>query len=190
MKHKEIINKYKEFIGKFDLQKFAEPISGAKIIYLFRIFEEAATEDATLLAFQTEGTETITKDADSTATKSGNIRVPNPAEVEVSLTALLSKGDKKIKTFRNAMKEGKLIECWSVNLEEAGTSTNEGKYEATYYQGYLTTFEQTANAEDFAEYSIDFGANGNGSDGFATVTTEQMEAAQYVFKDTVKEEGD
>ena len=47
--------------------------------------------------------------------------------------------------------------------------------------------ELSSNSEDHAEYSIDFAIEGKGADGFATVTDEQQEIADYVFKDTVKE---
>ncbi len=54
----------------------AEAVQGKKLVYLFRVKEDASTDDATVLAFTTENGITISKDADTTATKDGPIRTP------------------------------------------------------------------------------------------------------------------
>lgn len=61
-----------------------------------------------------------------------------------------------------------------------------GKFKAKYFQGYLTECEITSNAEDMVEVSLTFGINGSGVDGYATVSQEQQEMANYVFADTKK----
>ena len=44
--------------------------------------------------------------------------------------------------------------------------------------------------EDNVEVSITYGANGQGADGYATLTDEQKEIASYVYKDVIKESGE
>ncbi len=117
----------------FDLQRFAEPVQGAKLLYLLRILKDKTKNDAKVLAFQTEGTTTISKDADSTATKDGTIRIPSPAEIEISLTALLAKGDTMIDDLKAAMLNDELIEIWEVDASQEGTGDTDGKYKSTYY---------------------------------------------------------
>lgn len=80
-----------------------------------------------------------------------------------------------------------LVECWEVNLAEEGAETNAGKFKAKYYQGYLTECSISSEAEGFVEVDLTFGANGNGADGYASVTKEQQEIASYVYKDVTKE---
>lgn len=169
---------------KIDLQMFAaEAVSGKKLVYLFRVLDEAATEKGVVLAFTTENSVTMSKDADSTATKDGMIRTPGEMEVEITATSILAKGDTMYAKLRDAMKEDKLIEIWEANLAEpAEGGTN--KFKGTYYQGYLTEFEKTSSAEDFVEVATTFGINGTGVDGDVTVSAEQQEVANYVFKDT------
>lgn len=171
---------------KSKLQLFAEAIQGKRIVYLYRVLEDAATANATALAFTTENGRTKSKDADSTATKDGSIRTPGVAEVEITATSILSKGDTMIGKLEAALDGDKLIEVWEVNLDEEGTSDNVDKFKAKYFQGYLTEMEITSNAEDFVEVSLTFGINGNGADGYATVSDEQQEIASYVFADTQK----
>lgn len=171
----------------FNLQLFAEAVQGKKIVYLFRVKEDAATSDGTVLAFTTENGRTKSKDADSIATKDGAIRTPGVAEVEITATAILSVGDTMIGKLESALDNDKLIEIWEVNLLEPATGANStGKFKAKYFQGYLTEFEITSNAEDMVEVSLTFGVNGSGEDGDATVSAAQQEVASYAFTDTTK----
>lgn len=167
----------------FDLQMFAEAVHGKKLMYLFRIKDEEATANGVTLAFTTENTTTISKDSDSTETKDGAIRTPGGAEIEITATALLAKGDEMYSKLKAAMLDDKLIEIWEANLLEPA-SGGSNKFKGTYYQGYLTEFEKTSSAEDYVECSTTFAINGNGADGDVTVTAEQQEVANYVFTDT------
>ena len=110
------------------------------------------------------------------------------AEAEITATSILSKGDTVIDELEKALDNDKIIEIWEVNLLEEGTDTNAGKFKAKYFQGYLTELEITSNAEEFTEVSLTFGINGDGADGYATVSDEQQEIANYVFADTQKTE--
>lgn len=168
------------------LQLFAEAVSGKKIIYLYRIKEKSKTDDAVGLAFTTENERTKSKDADTTVTKDGTVRTPGAAEVEITASSLLKKGDKFIDELEEALDNDEMLEIWEVNLAEEGTDGNKGKYKSKYFQGYLTELDQTSNAEDNVELSLTFGINGNGVSGYATVSEEQKEIATYVFADTQK----
>ncbi len=168
------------------LQLFAEAVSGKKIIYLYRIKEKSKTDDAVGLAFTTENERTKSKDADTTVTKDGTVCTPGAAEVEITASSLLKKGDKFIDELEEALDNDEMLEIWEVNLAEEGTDGNKGKYKSKYFQGYLTELDQTSNAEDNVELSLTFGINGNGVSGYATVSEEQKEIATYVFADTQK----
>ncbi len=168
----------------FNLQLFAEAVAGNKIVYLFRPLSKAATKDAVAMAFVTENERSKSKDGDSTITKDGAIRTPGEAEIEITATAILAKGDTLVDELEDAMDNDELMEIWEANLAEAGAS--EGTFKGRYYQGYLTELTLSSSAEDFVEYSTTFAINGNGAKGDVTVTAEQQEIAAYVFKDTQK----
>ena len=171
--------------NKFDLQMFAEAVSGKKIVYLYRIKSKAATADGAALAFTTENSRTKSKDADSTETKDGPIRTPGASEVEITATSILAVGDKLVTDLEAAMDNDEIIEIWEANLAEPADGGS-NKFKGSYYQGYLTEIEITSNAEDFVEVSLTFGINGNGVAGDVTVSAEQQEIANYVFTDTAK----
>lgn len=163
-------------------------IQGKRIAYLYRLLADAATTDGAAIAFTTENSRSKSRDSDSVSTKSGTVRVPQEIEIEISTTALFAtENDPMIKKLESAIDTGALVEIWEVNLDVKGTDTNAEKYAAKYFQGYVTSMELSSNSEDHAEYSIDFAIEGKGADGFATVTDEQQEIADYVFKDTVKD---
>ena len=168
-----------------DLQLFAEAVQGKKIVYLFRIKDDAATKDGAVLAFTTENGRTKSKDADSTMTKDGTVRTPGAEEVEITATTLLAKGDTMIDDLEDALDSDKLIEIWEANLAEPA-SGGVNKFAGMYFQGFLTEIEKTSNAEDNVEVSLTFGINGTGKRGDVTVSAEQQAIADYVFTDTAK----
>ena len=173
---------------RMNLQLFAEAVQGKKMVYLYRVLENAGTANGAVMAFTTENGRTKSRDTESVATKNGSVRTPGVSEAEITATSILSKGDTVIDELEKALDNDKIIEIWEVNLLEEGTDTNAGKFKAKYFQGYLTELEITSNAEEFTEVSLTFGINGDGADGYATVSDEQQEIANYVFADTQKTE--
>lgn len=166
----------------FNLQMFAEAVAGKKLVYLYRILSEQSTESGVQIAFTTENERTKSKDADSTATKDGSIRVPGAAEVEITATSIMTKEDTMIAKLEEALDNDALLEIWECNLDRPAEEEN--KFESTYYQGYLTELDITSSAEDMVEVSMTFGINGDGVKGDATVSQEQQDVAAYVFTDT------
>ena len=53
------------------------------------------------------------------------------------------------------------------------------------HRAYLTGFSYEPNSEDALELSMEFGVFGKPQKGNATLTEEQANVVQYVFKDTV-----
>jgi TP901-1 family phage major tail protein len=170
---------------KIDLQMFAEAISGNKLVYLYRIMSKAAEKDAVALAFTTENERSKSKDSDTVVTKDGSIRIPGAAEVEITATSLLAKGDTLVYDLEDAMDNDEIVEIWEANLEEpVGEGGN--KFKGMYFQGYLTEITHTSSAEDHVEVELTFAINGEGKRGSVTVSAEQQAAAEYVFTDTAK----
>lgn len=174
---------------RLNLQTFAveeaKPVEGKKLVYLYRAIGEASKEAGTVMAFTTENTKTKSKDADTTITKDGAIRTPSATEIEISATSLLAKGDKMLARLEKAMDDNEIIEIWEANLEDPGSGGGD-KFNGTYYQGYLTEFEISSNAEDYVEISTTFAINGTGATGEVTVSAAQQAIADYAFKDTAK----
>lgn len=170
---------------KINLQMFAEAVAGSKLVYLFRIKSKAADSSGVALAFTKENERSKSKDSDTVVTKDGSIRIPGAAEVEITATALLAKGDTLVRDLEDAMDDDEIIEIWEANLEEPAEG-GENKFKGMYFQGYLTEVSISSAAEDHVEVELTFGINGSGVRGDVTVSAEQQEIAEYVFADTTK----
>lgn len=170
---------------KMHLQMFADAVQGKRIVYLFRPISKAGTTDAAAMAFVSENERSKSKDSDTVVTKDGAIRVPGAAEIEITATALVAKGDTMIEDLEAAMDNDELIEIWEANLDEPAEG-GQNKFKGTYYQAYLTELTLSSSAEDHAEYETTFAVNGNGAKGNVTVSAEQQAVADYVFTDTTK----
>ncbi|EOL41624.1 TP901-1 family phage major tail protein [Enterococcus phoeniculicola] len=162
-----------------------EVVKGLDIILLYRLKRKAEEEEAWKMAFQTEHESSMTREAESTITKDGNVQSLNPIEYELTATSLMAKGDAHIDEMKKALIDGEVIEIWEINKAELGVDENKDKYKATYYQGYVSEFTPSANAEDNVELSLSFVINGIGQEGYASLTDKQAEVVQYTFTDTV-----
>lgn len=164
---------------------------GKQIIILLRVLSDAATAAAALVPFGTSDSESISADTDTTVTKDGVISTAGAASVELSKEGLMyhasadPDGTTILDKLKAAMKNRSLVEAWVVDLARPAAAT--GKYLGTYYQGYLTSFESEAAAEDLATVSMDYTANGIGADGACTVDAATIAIASYVFKDTTQQ---
>lgn len=156
---------------------------GKNVILLFRELAKQSQEDAWKLAFQTEHSIPISVDTDTIETKDGNIQVPKTPTYDPSATCLMADGDKRIKELKKATLERQLFEFWEIDKIE---KNEEGKFAATYYIGYVTSYEPSAPVDGSVEVSMSFAFNDIGKDGFATLTPEQEKVTQYEFEDTVK----
>lgn len=160
-----------------------QAVNGIDVIWAMRVIEEEQSENATVLAFQTEGDFNETRDADSKITKSMTLRSPGKLETEGSMTAIWRRGDEAEAKFKKALRKGKKIGFWMIDALNKHAS-EENKFLSEYFEGYLTERGLTFSAEDFVEISYSFGLEGEGQEGYATLTAEQQAVVQYVFKDT------
>ena len=155
---------------------------GKDIILLYRVLSKASKEAAWKLAFQTEHSNEKTRDYNTTATKDGPVGALAEVEYSLSATSIAANGDPHLDEMDKAFDDGEIIEVWEIDKAEKGS---DGKYKAKYLRAYLTSFSYEPNSEDALELSLEFGVFGKPQKGYATLTTEQANVVQYVFKDTV-----
>lgn len=155
---------------------------GKDIILLYRVLSKASKEAAWKLAFQTEHSNEKTRDYNTIATKDGTIGSLAAIEYSLSATSIAANGDPHLDEMDKAFDDGEIIEVWEIDKAEKGS---DGKYKAKYLRAYLTSFSYEPNSEDALELSLEFGVFGKPQKGQATLTEEQANVVQYVFKDTV-----
>lgn len=155
---------------------------GKDIILLYRLLSKATKEAAWKLAFQTEHSNEKTRDYNTTPTKDGPVGALAEVEYSLSATSIAANGDPHLDEMDKAFDDGEIIEVWEIDKAEKGS---DGKYKAKYLRAYLTSFSYEPNSEDALELSLEFGVFGKPQKGQATLTEEQANVVQYVFKDTV-----
>lgn len=160
---------------------------GKDIILLYRLLSKATQEAAWKLAFQTEHSNEKTRDYNTTATKDGPVGSLAEIEYSLSATSIAANGDPHLDEMDKAFDDAEIIEVWEIDKAEKGTGENADKYKAKYLRTYLTSFSYEPNSEDVLELSLEFGVFGKPQKGYATLTAEQADVVQYVFKDTVTE---
>ncbi|ABI54241.1 putative major tail protein [Lactococcus phage P335] len=156
---------------------------GKDIILLYRVLSKASKEAAWKLAFQTEHSNEKTRDYNTTATKDGPVGALAEVEYKLSATSIAANGDPHLDEMDKAFDDAEIIEVWEIDKAEKGS---DGKYKAKYLRAYLTSFSYEPNSEDALELSLEFGVFGKPQKGQATLTEEQANVVQYVFKDTVQ----
>ena len=160
---------------------------GKDIILLYRLLSKATEEAAWKLAFQTEHSNEKTRDYNTTPTKDGLVGALAEVEYSLSATSIAANGDPHLDEMDKAFDDGEIIEVWEIDkAEKASDGLNTGKCKAKYLRAYLTSFSYEPNSEDALELSLEFGVFGKPQKGYATLTEEQANVVQYVFKDTVK----
>ena len=166
----------------------AEATQGKQVILLVRRLDEAKTKAAAKPLFQIEHTISYERSLDTTQTKDGAVNSDGGLEVTLSLTGLASKDDEN-EYMKKAVKDGAIMEFWSVDLSQKGTEGNVGKYKAEYMRGKVASWEVPYNVEDLVEISTEASIDGVPQEGYATVESSIIEKAQYVFADTTANPG-
>ena len=161
----------------------AEVTQGKQVILLVRRLDEATKKTAAKPLFQIEHTISYERSLDTTQTKDGAVNSDGGLEVTLSLNGLASKDDEN-EYMKKAVKDGAIMEFWSVDLSQEGTSDNVGKYKAEYMRGKVSSWEVPYNAEDLVEISTEANIDGVPQEGYATVAEDVIKKAQYAFADT------
>lgn len=164
-------------------------LRGKNVIALMRPLSLQGTEAAGRLAFQTTHDVSSSRGSDTTQTKDGNIVSLGDEEISISLSSIMAQEDEVRVKLKAAYRSGEIVEFWIINKTEAMPMGTEGagKFPATYYQGYITDWSESAATDGSVEISLTASINGSGVDGYATLTEDQMIVVQYNFVDTTKQ---
>lgn len=163
-----------------------ELIKGKDYVAFFRRLADIKTQDASKIRFQTEATIQLEKESDSSITKDGNVNTITDGENTASFTSLAYREDNGTKNMWKELKKWYIandkVEFWLVDM---GSKNSQNKYEVEYFQGYFTSFEISAPADDKVELSYEMAIDGNGVSGLDTLTSTQLQAvnaAQYDYQ--------
>lgn len=164
----------------------ATPIYGKDHILVFRLYKDRATKNAAKLAFQTTHSWKFEAKSDSNETKDGSINSPATATATLEIEAVSSLDDVN-KFLKQAVLGSEKLEVWDVNLAD---KQGEGKYSASYGQGYLQSWEVPSEVGKLTKIKTTMNIDQKPQDGLATFTAEQQAEIQYAFADTTPVTGE
>lgn len=157
---------------------------GERLLLFFREHNQKDTEDGSKLKFQTEHSISKEKETESIWTKDGVRNTISDGSNTASISAYAYRDDDGTLGVLGELEElfddNKLVEIWEVDLD----SEDSGTYNATYFQGYFTSFERTAG-DSAVEVSIEYAIDGKGVKGSDLLTEEQIgaiNALQYEYQ--------
>lgn len=175
-----------------------ELIQGKDMLVFFRAWKDRLKKDADRTKFQVEYSISKEKETNSTTTKDGVVNSVSDGESSGEFTSLAYREDGETVAFWKELEknfdDSDLMEVWLVDMKSAKTVEESDeqveKVEASYYQGYFTSFEITAPADDNVELKFEMQFNGKGVKGTDKLTDKQkeaIEAAQYAYHTLAKE---
>lgn len=157
---------------------------GGKIIIASRKLSAQGTDEGIKFSYETKHDYQKSRDNNSTATKSGTLNAPGTLKTTLKVD-MVANNSATLKVQQDAMDSGEVMEYWRIFT---GITTTTGKVKATYMQGTVTSYEENADADNFATASIEVAVNGKPVDGEVTFDGSQTDA-QYAFTDLQKVAG-
>lgn len=167
------------------------PVQGKDRILMFRLLTDSKKDNATKLALQTEHTWSLENETETKQTKDGAIATSGTQEHSLEITAVAS-NDEINELLYKAANDQLELEVWDINIKEKGTGQNANKYKAKYARGFLSSWEDPANAEEVVEFSTSMTVNGKPVEGYATLSDSDVAEynASYGFYDTTPVQAD
>lgn len=150
---------------------------GGKIIIASRELSEQGTAAGIKFSYETTHDYQKSRDNNSTATKSGTVNAPGSLETTLKVD-MVANDSATLKAQENAMDSGEVMEYWRIFTGIKGADGT--KVKATYMQGTVTSYEENADADNFATASIEIAVNGVPVDGEVTFDSSATDA-QYAF---------
>lgn len=160
------------------MKRSKEAIMGIDNIGYLRLLSEDHLMPAMMLPLQTSLDFDISRDADPTTTKDGSVTVPGGLETEISAEFIDSIAEVSDKAY-TAILDGAEVELWKVNRRRKNAS---GQYFAWYVRGYITEDSNSNDADDASTRELTFTASGKPKRGWVTLTKEQQEDLDYLFR--------
>lgn len=160
------------------------PSQGSNYLILYRSLKNADEEDAMGMALETDSELSKTRNITRIQAKSGSFVIPSTLEIAGSGTSFFSKNDPTIRELEDSLYEPQPHEFWFL---DSNIQNEVGKFEAEYFQGYVSDFTKTGSSEGALEASLSYEMNAplEPARGWATLTREQAAVANYLFRDTI-----
>lgn len=150
-----------------------------KDTFLFvRKLKDAKTAEGKLIPFQTSLTFDMSRDSDTTQTKSGPVTSAGGIETELSVE-LVNNTSAILDALQDSLLSGDKLEFWVIF---AGRNNAQGQYFSFYGRAIVSEDSNDNDADDLSTREISFGVDGTPKRGWTTLPQSAQEAIEYVYR--------
>ena len=150
-----------------------------KDTFLFvRKLKDAKTAEGKLIPFQTSLTFDMSRDSDTTQTKSGPVTSAGGIETELSVE-LVNNTSAILDALQDSLLSGDKLEFWVIF---AGRKNAQGQYFSFYGRAIVSEDSNDSDADDLSTREISFGVDGTPKRGWTTLPQSAQEAIEYVYR--------
>ncbi len=150
-----------------------------KDTFLFvRKLKDAKTAEGKLIPFQTSLTFDMSRDSDTTQTKSGPVTSAGGIETELSVE-LVNNTSAILDALQDSLLSGDKLEFWVIF---AGRKNAQGQYFSFYGRAIVSEDSNDNDADDLSTREISFGVDGTPKRGWTTLPQSAQEAIEYVYR--------
>lgn len=154
---------------------------GGKVIIASRKKSDEAALEGVKFSYETTHELKASRDQNDTATKDGTIFSAGNDTYDLSFE-MISSDVAVLKAQKDALKNNDLMEYWRIFLDRP---TTDGKFEMEYMQGHVSSFDESADADDFMTAKVEVTVDGKPQDGTGSFTV-TAGGNQYDFRDLSK----
>ena len=161
----------------------AQPIKGSRIWYFLQGVDEELGSEATLPAYQTEGSMTLGGEDIDEQTKQGRIIMKSTDEDSVEVTQYFVVGDPALDMLEESKKTGKSIKVWRVTVDPKTAQEGEPgnkKYPAHFGYGRPEEIE-ISDGEDLVEVNYTLNIIGKLQKGEFELSDEDVAMIETVY---------
>ncbi|TGY53639.1 phage major tail protein, TP901-1 family [Ligilactobacillus murinus] len=150
-----------------------------KDTFLFvRKLKDAKTAEGKLIPFQTSLTFDMSRESDTTQTKSGPVTSAGGIETELSVE-LVNNTSAILDALQDSLLSGDKLEFWVIF---AGRKNAQGQYFSFYGRAIVSEDSNDNDADDLSTREISFGVDGTPKRGWTTLPQSAQEAIEYVYR--------
>ena len=161
-------------------------LQGFDGIVMVRDLAKAKTEDAKMVPYLTSTDFELSRDSDSTATKSGNVAKVGGLETSFSFETLDSTSE-TLDLLHKSLVNKTTLEFWFVKLGLLGTDGQ--KVFAHYMRGRISKDSESGDPDDNGTREFEVAVDGEPKDGYTKIPEGLREQINYIFQGLLKNDG-
>lgn len=153
-------------------------LQGVDTVAYARKLSEAKTVSGQLVPWQTGVTFDPSRDSDSTVTKSGNVQTSSTVTTESELD-FVHNTSAIADAMYDSLFDGEVLEIWVIYRKRRNAT---GQYFAWYYRVTVSEDSNENDPDGPSTRSVSFAVQGKPKRGWVTLSEEQQDELDYVFR--------